>query len=63
MAVEVRVPVLGESVLEATVGKWLKSEGEPVAVGDLLPARDAMGCSFACSCRRGRGPRRFLRHG
>jgi 2-oxoglutarate dehydrogenase E2 component (dihydrolipoamide succinyltransferase) len=36
MAVEVRVPVLGESVLEATVGKWLKAEGDAVAIGDPL---------------------------
>lgn len=36
MAVEVRVPALGESILEATVGKWMKAEGEPVAVGDPL---------------------------
>jgi 2-oxoglutarate dehydrogenase E2 component (dihydrolipoamide succinyltransferase) len=36
MAVEVHVPTLGESVLEATVGRWLKKEGEPVSVGDPL---------------------------
>src|SRR5689334_16232134 len=36
MAVEVHVPALGESVLEATVGRWLKKEGDAVAVGDPL---------------------------
>src|SRR5436309_10986164 len=36
MPVEVRVPALGESVLEATVGGWLKAAGETVAVGDPL---------------------------
>src|SRR5213083_1393730 len=36
MPVEVRVPALGESVLEATVGRWLKSEGDAVAAGDPL---------------------------
>jgi 2-oxoglutarate dehydrogenase E2 component (dihydrolipoamide succinyltransferase) len=36
MPVEVRVPALGESILEATVGEWLKAEGESVAVGDPL---------------------------
>src|SRR5439155_14249721 len=41
MAVGVRVPVLGESVLEATVGKWLKSEGDAVAVGDPLVELEA----------------------
>jgi 2-oxoglutarate dehydrogenase E2 component (dihydrolipoamide succinyltransferase) len=36
MSVEIRVPTLGESIIEATVGKWMKSEGEPVAVGEPL---------------------------
>jgi 2-oxoglutarate dehydrogenase E2 component (dihydrolipoamide succinyltransferase) len=33
---EVRVPALGESVVEATVGAWLKHEGEPVEAGEAL---------------------------
>src|ERR1700738_295379 len=36
MPVEVRVPVLGESVVEATVGTWLKREGEVVEAGESL---------------------------
>lgn len=36
MAVEVRVPALGESIVEATVGKWLKGEGETVTAGEAL---------------------------
>lgn len=36
MSVEVRVPEFGESVIEATVGRWLKREGEQVAAGDGL---------------------------
>jgi 2-oxoglutarate dehydrogenase E2 component (dihydrolipoamide succinyltransferase) len=36
MAVEVKVPALGESILEATVGNWLKREGDTVAAGDAL---------------------------
>lgn len=36
MPVEVRVPVLGESVVEATVGAWLKHEGDHVEAGDPL---------------------------
>src|SRR5262249_50744874 len=36
MPIEVRVPPLGESVVEATVGRWLKSEGDAVAAGDSL---------------------------
>jgi 2-oxoglutarate dehydrogenase E2 component (dihydrolipoamide succinyltransferase) len=36
MATKVVVPELGESVLEATVGKWLKKEGDWVNPGDVL---------------------------
>ena len=34
MPVEIRVPQLGESVVEATITRWLKKEGEAVAVGE-----------------------------
>ena len=30
MAIEVTVPALGESIVEATVGQWLKQPGDPV---------------------------------
>ncbi len=33
---EIRVPPLGESVVEATVGKWTKQEGEAVAKDEIL---------------------------
>ncbi len=36
MAVEIRVPALGESIVEATVGKWLKSAGDNVSAGEPL---------------------------
>ncbi len=36
MAIEITVPELGESVLEATVSRWLKKEGDFVSVGDVL---------------------------
>ena len=36
MAIEVTVPEMGESVLEATVSQWLKKEGDSVNVGDVL---------------------------
>ena len=36
MTTNIVVPALGESVVEATVGKWLKQEGDPVAAGDPL---------------------------
>src|SRR5579863_4819222 len=34
MPSKIVVPELGESILEATVGRWLKNVGEPVAVGE-----------------------------
>ena len=36
MATKILVPELGESVLEATVSRWLKKEGDSVNVGDVL---------------------------
>ena len=36
MAVEIRVPPLGESVVEATVGRWTKKEGDSVARDEIL---------------------------
>ena len=36
MAVEIKVPVLGESVVEATVAKWMKGAGEAVAADEAI---------------------------
>lgn len=36
MATEIRVPTLGESVTEATIGKWFKKAGDAVAVDEPL---------------------------
>src|SRR5690606_14407646 len=36
MAIEIKVPTLGESVTEATVGKWFKAVGDAVAVDEPL---------------------------
>ncbi len=36
MAIEIRVPTLGESVTEATVGKWLKKPGDAVKADEPL---------------------------
>jgi len=36
MATDIIVPPLGESVTEATVARWLKQPGEPVAIDDPL---------------------------
>ena len=36
MSVEIKVPVLGESVVEATVARWMKSAGEAVAADEAV---------------------------
>lgn len=36
MATKIIVPELGESVVEATVGRWLKQEGERVTAGEAV---------------------------
>ena len=33
---EIRVPTLGESVTEATIGRWFKKAGDAVAVDEPL---------------------------
>src|SRR3954471_22027132 len=32
----IKVPPLGESIVEATISRWLKNEGDAVAPGDTL---------------------------
>src|SRR6201998_1612648 len=36
MAIEIKVPSLGESITEATVSKWLKRRGEPIALDEPI---------------------------
>jgi 2-oxoglutarate dehydrogenase E2 component (dihydrolipoamide succinyltransferase) len=36
MPTEVRVPTLGESIVDATIATWLKHEGDPVKRGEAL---------------------------
>ncbi|MGF7149046.1 2-oxoglutarate dehydrogenase E2 component (dihydrolipoamide succinyltransferase) [Sphingomonas zeicaulis] len=36
MATDVKVPVLGESITEATIGEWLKQPGDPVKVDEPI---------------------------
>jgi 2-oxoglutarate dehydrogenase E2 component (dihydrolipoamide succinyltransferase) len=36
VSVDIQVPELGESVVDATVGRWLKKEGESVTAGEPL---------------------------
>src|SRR6266567_4987530 len=36
MSIEIRVPILGESIVDATIASWLKNEGDTVQRGDVL---------------------------
>src|SRR5712691_9564885 len=36
MSVNIVVPEMGESIVDARVAKWLKNQGDPVAVGEPL---------------------------
>jgi 2-oxoglutarate dehydrogenase E2 component (dihydrolipoamide succinyltransferase) len=36
MALEIRVPTLGESIVDAVIATWLKNEGDEVKQGDVL---------------------------
>jgi len=36
MPTEIRVPTLGESIVDATVANWLKHEGDSVSQGEAL---------------------------
>ncbi len=36
MSVEIRVPAMGESIIEATISRWFKKAGDAVSAGDVL---------------------------
>ena len=36
MSVEIRVPAMGESIIEATISRWSKKAGDTVVAGDVL---------------------------
>ena len=39
MAVEIKVPEMGESVVEATVARWMKQEGDTVKAGEAVATK------------------------
>ncbi|MEZ0611537.1 2-oxoglutarate dehydrogenase complex dihydrolipoyllysine-residue succinyltransferase [Fibrella sp. WM1] len=45
-AIEVKVPAVGESITEVTVGEWLKKEGDSVKVDEVLCTLDSDKASF-----------------
>ena len=61
MPIELRVPSLGESITQATIGAWLKKEGEAVATDEPVVEVESEkatvavpACSRACSRSRAR---------
>ena len=36
MGLEVKVPVVGESITEVTIAKWLKKDGDQVAMDEVI---------------------------
>ena len=42
MAVELKVPTVGESISEVFIGTWLKNEGDTVEKGQRLLTLEAM---------------------
>ena len=34
--ISIKVPPLGESIVEATISRWLKNEGDAIAAGDMI---------------------------
>ncbi|MBO0933508.1 2-oxoglutarate dehydrogenase complex dihydrolipoyllysine-residue succinyltransferase [Fibrella aquatilis] len=46
MAIEIKVPAVGESITEVTVGEWLKKEGDVVKVDEVLCTLDSDKASF-----------------
>ncbi|MEP6756164.1 MAG: 2-oxoglutarate dehydrogenase complex dihydrolipoyllysine-residue succinyltransferase [Chthonomonadales bacterium] len=36
MSVEIKIPQLGESIVEATIGRWTKKQGDAVAAGEVI---------------------------
>lgn len=53
MPAKIVVPELGESVLEATVGHWLKHEGERVSAGEVLVSLETDKVDLEVGAERG----------
>ncbi|MEZ0482993.1 2-oxoglutarate dehydrogenase complex dihydrolipoyllysine-residue succinyltransferase [Fibrella aquatica] len=45
-AIEIKVPAVGESITEVTVGEWLKKEGDVVKLDEVLCTLDSDKASF-----------------
>jgi 2-oxoglutarate dehydrogenase E2 component (dihydrolipoamide succinyltransferase) len=52
MSSEVKVPTLGESVSEATIGEWLKQPGDRVALDEPIASLETDKVSVEVPSRR-----------
>lgn len=52
MSMKITVPELGESVVEATVVRWFKSEGDPVKVGEALVELETEKANFEVAAEK-----------
>lgn len=61
MMIEIRVPEMGESVIEATVTRWMKQEGESVAPGEAVVELETDKVNLEVSAPQAGVLRRILR--
>jgi 2-oxoglutarate dehydrogenase E2 component (dihydrolipoamide succinyltransferase) len=61
MTIQLKVPSLGESVTQATIGPWLKGEGEAVAADELLVEVESEKATLAVPAPAAGVLRRILR--
>lgn len=52
MSIEITVPELGESIVEATIVKWFKSEGEAVKIGEPLVELETEKANFEVAAEK-----------
>lgn len=62
MSIQLKVPSLGESVTQATVGSWLKGEGDPVQVDEPIVEVESEKATVALPAPTAGVLRRVLKH-
>src|SRR5215471_5407223 len=61
MAIEIRVPPLGESIVDAVIASWLKNEGEEVRPGEALVELETDKVNVEVSAEQGGMLQKILR--